>query len=485
MVGPDFEKPQAKSMPEAYSNEADGKSLADENNPNKLSEVELTKWWEVFGDSILTSLVERSFENNFDLATAVAKIKQSRASLGISQSGFFPSLDANAGFREGGRVPQSSSTYSMGASAAWEVDIFGGTRRGIEAAVEDYKSALADKCATKIVVAAEVAQQYFKYRAYERELIITRSNLDIQRKTYDVTMQRRANGFESDIDVVRALSQVESTSAQIPQIERNMTLSRHALELLLALPAGSLKKELSSPRDLPELENFIPVGVPAKLIHRRPDVVRAEYKLHSAVAKIGEAKADWYPKFSITGQIGYQAPDVGKLVQNQYGTWSVGPSVSWNIFQSGKTYYNVELRKAVAEEAGVSWDKTVLTAIREVEDSLVSAAKERERIAYINRVVASNRRAFELSSRLYSEGEIEFLDLLEAQRSMLLSEQNQVSSRQLFISYIISLYKALGGGWSIDDIKADPAETKWLFFVDSDDAVPSNSTSKQESEKNK
>ncbi len=470
MVGPDFEKPQTKSMPEVYSNNADGKFLSDSKKPREVSDAELAKWWEVFGDPVLTSLVERAFENNFDLASAVAKIKQSRASVGISQSGFFPMVDTGAGFREGGRIDTSHSSYSLGASASWELDVFGGTRRGIESAIEDYKSALADKCATKIAVAAEVAQEYFKYRAYERELIITRSNLETQRKTYNVTVRRRANGFESDIDVVRALSQVESTSAQIPQLERDMALSRHALELLLALPSGALKEELAKLRDLPELENFIPAGVPANLVQRRPDVVKAEHKLHSAVAKIGEAKADWYPKFSITGQIGYEAPDVGKLVNNQYGTWSVGPSVTWNIFQAGKTYYNVELREAVAEEAGVSWDKTVLTAIKEVEDSLVSAAKERERIAFINKVVSSNRRAFELSSRLYSEGEIEFLDLLEAQRSMLASELNQVSSRRLFISHIISLYKSLGGGWSVDDLKDDPQETKWLFFLDNEDS---------------
>lgn len=470
MVGPDFEKPQAKSMPEKYSNKVDGKMLSDETKPRKVSDEELAKWWEIFGDSTLNSLIDRAFKNNFDLATAVARIKQSRATLGITQSGFFPSLDVNAGFREGGQIRQSSSSYTMGANASWEVDIFGGTRRGIESAVEDYKASLVDKCATKIAVASEVARTYFLYRSYEQELIITRSNLQTQRKTFEVTKQRRINGFESDIDVVRAMSQVENTSSQIPRLESQKMLARHSLELLLALPTGSLKKELSVVRDLPELENFIPVGVPAQLVQRRPDVIMAEHKLHSAVAKIGEATADWYPKFSITGQIGYTAPDIGKLDQNRYGTWSVGPSVTWNIFQAGKTYFNVELRKAVAEEAGVSWDSTVLTAIKEVEDALVSASKERERIGYINKVVASNKKAFELSSKLYAEGEIEFLDLLEAQRSMLSSQQTQIASRQLFIAHIISLYKSLGGGWNIKDIEDNNPDKKWLFFLDDENS---------------
>lgn len=466
MVGPDFEKPTMESMPEKYSNKVDGKLLSDETKPRKVSDEELAKWWEVFGDKTLSALMEKAFKNNFDIATASAKIKQARSTLGITQSGFFPTLDVNGSFREGGQIRESASTYSMGANASWEVDIFGGTRRGIESAVEDYKSALVDKCAVKIAVASEVARTYFLYRSYEQELIITRSNLQTQRKTFEVTKQRRANGFESDIDVVRASSQVENTSSQIPRLESQMMLARHSLELLLAVPTGSLKKELSTPQDLPELENFIPVGVPAQLVQRRPDVVMAEHKLHSAIAKIGEATADWYPKFSITGQIGYTAPDIGKLDQNRYGTWSVGPTISWNIFQAGKTYFNVELRKAVAEEAGISWDKTVLTAIKEVEDSLVSASKERERIGYINKVVQSNKKAFELSSKLYTEGEIEFLDLLEAQRSMLTSQQSQVASRQLFISHIISLYKSLGGGWDLNDLEDNDSDKKWLIFLD-------------------
>ena len=465
MVGPDFESPDAKFLPEKYSSPADGTSLTSA-RAQALPDEKLAKWWEIFNDPLLESLVERAFKGNLDLAAAKERIAQSRASLGVSQSGFFPSLDANAAFKEGGKIGRASPTYSMGAAAAWELDVFGGTRRGIEAAVGEYEASIADKCAVKISVAAEVAQAYFLYRCYERELIITKGNLETQKKTYEVTKRRRLSGFESDIDVVRAMSQVESTSAQIPQLESKMILARHSLEILLGLPTGSLEKDLSAPRDLPRLEEFIPAGVPARLIRRRPDIVRAECKLRAAVAKIGEAQADWYPKFSVTGRIGYEAPDIGKIVQNQYGTWSVGPSISWNVFQAGKTYFNVQLRKAAAREANVSWEKTALTAVKEVEDALVSAAKERARIAHINRVVESNRKAFKLSSKLYEEGEIEFLDLLEAQRSMLSAEQSQISSRQLFISHIISLYKALGGGWSPSDTTDDSEDKDWLFFLE-------------------
>ena len=213
MVGPDFEKPESASLPKDYANKVDGKSLTDAGVTRKVSDDELARWWDVFGDPVLTSLIERAFKNNFDLATAVARIKQARSTLGITQSGFFPSLDASGSFSEGGKIDTTHPEYSIGSKASWEIDIFGGTRRSIEAAVEDYKAALADKCATKISVAAEVAKNYFLYRTYQQELIITRRNLETQKKTYNVTLRRKSNGFVSNLDVVRAAAQVESTSA--------------------------------------------------------------------------------------------------------------------------------------------------------------------------------------------------------------------------------------------------------------------------------
>ena len=469
MVGPDFKKPES-GLPDEWSREISGASLTEEENFATLTSADLADWWKIFNDPVLTSLVERSFKGNLTIADARAKIAQARATLGITQSGLFPSLDANAAMGESA-APMSGvshASYGIGASTSWELDIFGGTRRSIESAVADYRAALAEKCAAQVAVSAEVAENYFLYRGYQQELIIVKKNLETQKNTYRVTQMKKNNGFVSDLDVVRAAASVESTSSEIPSLESKIEQTRNALELLLGLPAGALAKELEKPRSLPELERYIPAGVPAKLVERRPDIIVAEHKLHAAVAKIGNAEADWYPKFSITGNISYQAPSVGNIIQNQYGTWSVGPNATWNIFQAGKTVFNVELQEALTEAAGVSWKLAVLTAFKEVEDALVASAKERERIAYINRLVENNRKAFSLSSKLYEEGQIEFLDLLDTQRSMLTSEQSQVNSRRLFISYVISLYKSLGGGWGEPDMAdTQPEKTRWLFFKDS------------------
>ncbi len=469
MVGPDFEKPKS-DLPKEWSSEPTGASLTEEENFAILTPADLADWWKVFNDPVLNSLMQRCLKNNLSLADATAKIAQARATLGINQSGLFPSLSLNANMTEAEKslVGVEHAGYSVGASTSWELDIFGGTRRAIEAAVADYRATLAEKCAVRVAVSAELAEKYFLYRCYQQELIIVKKNLETQKKTYRVTQMRKSNGFVSDLDVVRAASSVESTSSEIPSLESKIAQTRYAIELLLSLPAGSLKQELAAPRDLPELERYIPTDVPAKLVQRRPDIIVAEHKLHSAIAKIGQAEADWYPKFSVTGSISYQAPSLGNIIQDQYGTWSVGPNASWSIFQAGKTVFNVELHEAVSEAAGISWKLAVLTAFKEVEDALVASAKERERIAFINRLVANNERAFELSSKLYEEGQIEFLDLLDSQRSMLVSQQSQVNSRRLFITYVIGLYKSLGGGWQESDmVDSEPEKTRWLFFKDS------------------
>ena len=447
LVGPDFEKPKY-GLADGWKSAADAQFLND--NKLRLEQKDLAQWWKLFGDDDLVWLIDQAVKENFSLEIARARVEQAAAMLAVKKSGLWPSLDANASFREKAHPvnAKAAESYGIGATAAWEIDVFGGVRRSIESADADYRAALADSVAVKVKVAAEVAQAYFRYRAAQLELRITRDNLKTQTKTYQITKQRKANGFVSQLDVVRASAEVASTNAQIPQIEANEKLALHALELLAGLPAGSLRQRLNAEKPLPKLESFAPSGVPAELLERRPDIIVAEHKIHAATAAIGEARAEYYPKFSITGTISYDAPKIGSVVSNHYGSWSVGPTATWNIFQAGKTMASVKLKEAVAKEAKISWQSTVFTAVKEVEDALVSAGKERERIGLINALVVDNQKAFELSQKLYSAGEIEFLDLLVSQRALLASQQSQVNSRMQFVNHIVALYKALGGGWN-------------------------------------
>lgn len=451
MVGPDYEQPE-RAAAAAWSNADTSSAIA---NTNGRSAAELVDWWKLFGDADLDWLIQQAIKTNFDLETARARLEQAKATLAIKRSGLFPHLDADASMREGAKPlwGGADDSYGVSATAAWEIDIFGGVRRSVESSVADYKAALADEIATRVKISADVAQAYFKYRAYQTELRITEDNLKAQTKTYEITKQRKANGFVSQLDVVRAAAEVSSTNAQLPKIQMDERLALNALEYLVGVQSGTLRERLAEEKPLPKLETFIPAGVPAQMLERRPDIIVAEHKIHAAVAAVGEATADMYPKFSITGTISYDAPKFNRLLNNPYGSWSVGPTATWNIFQAGKTVANIKLKEAVVKEARVSWQSKVYGAVKEVEDALVSAGKERERIELINTLVANNQKAFELSKKLYSAGEIEFLDLLVAQRSLLQSQQNQVSSRMQFVSYIAALYKSLGGGWDIAELE--------------------------------
>ena len=442
-VGPDFKKPEYKTD-SAFVN----KDI--ELNTQKLSEKDLVQWWKLFGDDTLTELIEQAVKTNFDIETARYRVAQARAILGIEYGELLPTLNADGSMREGASPidAHSNDKYSMGATAAWEIDIFGGIRRGIESVKADYYATAAEAIATKVKVSAEVAQAYFTYRAYQIENRITRDNLSAQRKTFEITKQRKQNGFVSQLDVLQAAAEVSATNAQLPEIEKNMRLALNALEILVGVQTGSLKEKLAEEKQLPKFESFVPAGVPAELLRRRPDVLSAEYKIHSATAKIGVATAELYPKFTILGTISYEAPKIGRLVENKYGSWGIGPSISWNIFQGGQILNNIKLQEAVAKEAKVSWKSTVFKAIKEVEDALISSAKERERIELMNTLVNDNQKAYDLSKKLYSAGEIEFLDLLVSQRALLASQQNQVATRVKFVNYIVALYKSLGGGWT-------------------------------------
>lgn len=441
-VGPDFEKPEYGQMPKSFDAENAPLFKAGEDGGD------IEKWWKVFDDPLLNSLIERALEHNFDLNIARISVEQAGYQLGISQSGLFPVLDAKGGFAERGNMSGSSRGYtSAELGVGWEIDVFGGVRRGIESVEADYKAAEANKNAVRIKVASDVASAYFLYRFYCEDLSITRKNLETQEKTLKVIKERLENRLIAKLDYVRSEAQLRSTLSQIPSIEAQKESARYALELLLGLNSGALKEELKGVSGLPEFEKFVSVQVPAKLLERRPDIIEAEYKLHSAVAKIGEAEADFYPKFSITGNISYSAPAKANLFDSQYGSWSVGPTVSWNLFSAGKTYYNVKLQESLAKEAGVFWEKVVATAVKEVQEAMVSSVKQREKTEILKDVVKSNIDAYELSFKLFKAGELEFLDLLDVQRTMLAAEQSLLESRRQSLDNIILLYKSLGGGW--------------------------------------
>jgi outer membrane protein, multidrug efflux system len=461
MVGPNFERPKEQ----APANWA-GPTPASATHPPTLAEKELACWWTVFQDQTLTSLVERAVQSNLDLMQAEARIRQARAARRIAVSGMGPSIDATGSYRRsrsGGNLSGGSAAagaagtrqveiildqYQAGFDAAWEADIFGGVRRGIEAADADLQAALEDRRAVLVTLTAEVASNYIDLRAFQQRVVIARKNLQAQEQSAELTRRRFEGGFASGLDVANAQAQVATTAAQIPLLEASAQRSIYSLGLLLGMEPAALLQELAQASDIPLVPPSVPVGLPSDLLRRRPDIRRAEAEIHSATARIGVATADLFPKFTISGSVGLQASDFSSWFNWASRLWSFGPSMNWRLFETGRIRANIEQQRALEEQALISYQQTVLTAFREVEDALITSAKEEEHRKALVEAVAANQRAVELATTLYTEGQTDFLNVLAPQQALLSTEDAVAQSTQTLSTNLAALYKALGGGWA-------------------------------------
>jgi len=443
-VGPDFKSPQPE-MPADWS----GRKLS----TDESRQADLARWWSVFNDPILTSLVERAAASNLDLKLAEARVRQARAARGVATAKLGPALDATGSFRraEAGDSGPVANQYQTGFDAAWEIDIFGGTRRSLEATNADLQSAVESRADTLVTLTAEVARNYVELRAYQQQIVIARRNLTAQQHSMEVTRKRFEGGLVSGLDVANASAQVASTTSRVPQLESSARQTIHSLSILVGRDPAALMEELSSEATIPEAPPAVPLGVPSDLLRRRPDIRVAEADIHAATARIGVATADLFPKFTLSGSLGWQADDTSSLFQAESRSWSLGPSVSWRIFESGSIRSGIEEKKALQDQSLITYRQTVLDALADVENALIASAKEQERRDSLVEVVAANRKAVELATQLYSEGETDFLSVLDAQRSLYSSEDALVQSTKTVSTNLIALFKALGGGWEAPD----------------------------------
>jgi len=412
-VGPDYKPPRT---------EVPAKWVGPQAAAVAPAERALANWWTAFQDPVLTSLVKRAVTSNLDLKQAEARIRQARASRGIAGAGLGPTLDASGSYqrsRSSGRASSSSAgvignQYQAGFDAGWELDIFGGIRRGVEAADADLTAAVEDRHDVLVTLAAEVARNYVDLRTYQQRVVIGRRNLKAQQQTALLTRQRFTAGFVSGLDVANAEAEVATTAAQIPPLESAARQTIYNLGVLLGREPAALLQELSPELDIPVAPPAAPAGVPADLLRRRPDIRRAEAQIHAATARIGVATADLFPKFSIGGSAGFLSNAFGGWFDWISRFWSIGPSVGWSVFDSGRIRSNIELQKALEEQSLITYRQTVLTALQEVEKALIASQKEQEHRLALVTAVAANRRAVALSKQLYAEGQTDFLNVLQA-----------------------------------------------------------------------
>jgi NodT family efflux transporter outer membrane factor (OMF) lipoprotein len=427
------------------------------------SPPQVVRWWDSFEDQVLTSLVERAAASNLDLRQAEARIREARAVRGAGAASFWPSVESFAAYTRsgtggssggtandragGGSVSRDTDLFRGGLDAIWELDVFGGTRRSVEALDADLQAAIEDLRDVTVVLTAEVAINYLTLRGLQQQIAIARENLEAQVKTVEITRQRFEAGFVSGLDVANARAQSAATSSQIPVLESQARDAIHTLSVLLASEPNALLGELEIERAIAPLPPQVPVGMPSDLLRRRPDIRRSEARIHAATARIGIATADLFPRFTLTGSLSFSGDSLSSMADWGSRVWSVGPGMQWLIFDAGRIRWNIEARRAVEEQALLAHQQTVLTALREVESALVAYAKEQEHRQLLEEAVAQNRKAVGLARELYSAGQTDFLNVLSAQGSLFLSEEALVRSTVTLSLNLVALYKALGGGW--------------------------------------
>ena len=334
------------------------------------------------------------------------------------------------------------------------MDIFGGTRRNLEAAGADLQAAVEDRRDVLLIMMGDVGTNYINLRGFQQQIAIARENLKAQKHNADIIQKRHDAGFVGGLDVANAKAQVATTEATIPVFESSARAAIYNLGVLLGREPAALTQDLAKAAPIPPTPPEIPVGLPSELLRRRPDIRRAEAQIHAATARIGVATADLFPRFFLTGSFGVTTSDVnklGSLANNKF--WSFGPSVTWPIFAGGRIYWNIKIQDALQEQALLTYEKTVLTALKDVETALVAYAKQQETRKSLSEAVANNRKAVDLATQLYLAGKSDFLNVLIAQRSLFATEDALAQSTAAVDTNLIALYKALGGGWE----KGEPA----------------------------
>ncbi|TGU85318.1 efflux transporter outer membrane subunit [Acinetobacter pittii] len=455
-VGPDFAKPHSEitQLPQA--------SRPDDIYKNYLSSVVKTpdEWWLIFNDKVLIELQSRAKLNNLDLQMAAERIEQSRAQLGITSSQLLPTIDSSASYsREKlsqngkfaalGAPTNASDFWQLGFDASWELDLWGRTRRMREGATASFEATLYDREAAQVALTAEVAKTYLQLRGIQAQLAIAQQNLDIANRLVKLTESRERNGVATRFETASALAQHASIKAMLPDLMQQRNQLMNALALLIGEQPRALDAQLSQALALPELPQNIPVGLSSELAHQRPDIQRAEAKLHAATAAIGVAKADFYPRIGLRGRIGVEAFELDDLASWDSRLFSVGPTVYLPIFQGGKLTQRLALNESSQKEAALAYRQTVLRAWHEVDNAIDAWSAQRSHHAELVIAYQQNKEALQAAKRSYQQGVADYMTVLTAQRQ-LLAAQNQLntSSTNAAIS-VVNLYKALGGGWDV------------------------------------
>jgi NodT family efflux transporter outer membrane factor (OMF) lipoprotein len=453
-VGPDYVPVEPESQ-EKWQSELQGGLTVDRLNPEILAH-----WWTTLNDPQLSSLEERAVKGNLDLREAQARIREARALRGISKANLFPTVEGGGTvterrFSENSNTGDRNTLYAAGFDAGWELDIFGGVRRSLEAAEANLQATQEDLHDVLVSLLAEVALNYVEVRTFQARLAVTQANIKTLEESYELNQSRYQAGIIDELAVQESLRLLETSRSQIPSLETGLEAAKNRLAVLLGEQPGKLHWELAAKRAIPPVPETVAVGIPAETLRRRPDIRRAERLLAAQTARIGVATADLYPKFRLFGTIGLESLSTGDFLKYSSRAWSFGPSFSWNIFDAGAIRQNIKVQTVRQEQALIQYESAVLQALEEVENVLVAYAKEQERRDSLAKAEAAAERATLLAQDQYEAGLVNFNNVLDTQRALLVLQDQLVQSEGSVTSNLVRLYKALGGGWTFLQPAAD------------------------------
>jgi NodT family efflux transporter outer membrane factor (OMF) lipoprotein len=445
-VGPDYIRPDF-SAPAVWHTPLQGGLIAEEKDPE-----DLVVWWRTFNDPLLSRLIERAVAGNLDLKKARSRVREARARRGLAKSDLFPKLDGSGSttwsrFSEDTGSGKTGDLYAAGFDAGWELDIFGGLRRSLEAAESDLQATQEDWRNVLVSLLAEVALNYIDLRTSQVQIAVAEENLEAQSETYQLTQWRYEAGLSDELAVQQARYSLENTRSLIPALRTRLEETMNRIAVLLGEQPGKVHQELEKREPIPVTPLNVAVGVPADLLRRRPDVRQAERQLAAQTARIGVATAELYPKFTLSGSIGLEALSLGTLSS---GIWTLagGPKITWAIFKAGAIRQNIEVQSALQEQYLMAYEAAVLTALEEVENALVAYAEVQQRRQSLSEATQAARKAVELAQHKYRAGLTDFNNVLDAQRSLLSFQEQLAQNEGNVTSNLVRLYKTLGGGWT-------------------------------------
>jgi len=417
------------------------------------------KWWSLFHDPVLDDLESQVADNNLDLLAVATRVEESHAELGIADASRQPQIGFTAGYKRNA-LSEKTPLHLIGAGttpyeqwvtgfqASWELDLWGYLRRMSEAAGARFRASQLAMENTRVSVSAELAATYLKLRGIQAQTQLAEQQLDTARHLETLTANRERYGVATKFDTASAKAEVAREEASLVQLYHRRNVLMNALAILLGKPPHNLNARLAGHPTLPSMPTGIPVGVSSDLAHRRPDILQAEANLHAATADIGAAEADFYPRIQLSGSMGFAAFNASQLGSWNSREYSYGPTLYLPIFEGGRLHRMLALSKAREREAAIAYRKTVLSAWHEVDDALDAYTAEKNRYEQLAQAVGQEHQALDAATRNYREGAANYLQVLQAQRSVNAGEAALSQSATLSSLSVVALYKALGGGWS-------------------------------------